>query len=36
MLVGQYTMLGGALNALGVAIDDDVAAWQASLGWSQR
>jgi alkylhydroperoxidase family enzyme len=36
MLVGQYTMLAGALNALGVAIDDDVAAWQASLGWSQR
>jgi alkylhydroperoxidase family enzyme len=36
MLVGQYMMLGGALNALGVAIDDDVAAWQAALGWSQR
>jgi alkylhydroperoxidase family enzyme len=36
MLVGQYTMLAGTLNALGVAIDDDVAAPQRSLGWSDR
>jgi 4-carboxymuconolactone decarboxylase len=36
MLVGQYSLLAGTLNALGVAIDDDVATWQASLGWSQR
>jgi 4-carboxymuconolactone decarboxylase len=36
MLVGQYTLLGGTLNALGVAIDDDVATAQRSLGWSER
>jgi 4-carboxymuconolactone decarboxylase len=36
MLVGQYSLLAGTLNALGVAIDDDVATSQASLGWSQR
>ena len=36
MLVGQYTMLAGTLNALRVAIDDDVTAAQRSLGWSVR
>jgi alkylhydroperoxidase family enzyme len=36
MLVGQYTMLAGTLNALGVAIDDDVAASPRSLGWGER
>jgi len=36
MLVGQYTMLAGTLNALGVDIDADVAAGQRSLGWSVR
>jgi alkylhydroperoxidase family enzyme len=35
MLVGQYSMLAGALNALGIAIDDDVATTQ-TIGWSQR
>jgi alkylhydroperoxidase family enzyme len=36
MLVGHYTMLAGTLNGLGVAIDDDVAAPERSLGWSGR
>jgi 4-carboxymuconolactone decarboxylase len=36
LLVGQYTMLAGTLNALGVDIDADVAATQRSLGWSVR
>jgi alkylhydroperoxidase family enzyme len=36
MLVGQYTMLAGTLNALGVAIDDAVAASSTSLGWGER
>ena len=36
MLVGQYTMLAGTLDALGVAIDDDVAASPRSLGWGER
>jgi 4-carboxymuconolactone decarboxylase len=36
MLVGQYTMLGGALNALGVAVDDGVAVSSTSLGWGER
>jgi alkylhydroperoxidase family enzyme len=36
MLVGQYTMLAGTLNALGVAIDDDVDASQRMLGWGER
>jgi 4-carboxymuconolactone decarboxylase len=35
MLVGQYTMLGGALNALGVAVDDG-AAMSTSMGWGER
>ena len=36
MLVGQYTLLAGALNALGVAVDEDVAASQAPIGWGQE
>jgi 4-carboxymuconolactone decarboxylase len=36
MLVGQYSMLAGVLNALGIAIDDDVATPRNSIGWSQR
>jgi 4-carboxymuconolactone decarboxylase len=36
MLVGQYTMLAGTLNTLGVAIDDDVAASSLVLGWGER
>jgi alkylhydroperoxidase family enzyme len=36
MLVGQYTMLAGTLNALRVAIDDDVDASQRMLGWGER
>ena len=36
MLVGQYTMLAGTLNALGVAIDNDVDASQRMLGWGER
>lgn len=36
MLVGQYSMLAGALKALGIAIDDDVATPRNSIGWSQR
>ncbi|PXX03270.1 carboxymuconolactone decarboxylase family protein [Mycolicibacterium moriokaense] len=36
MLVGQYTLLAGTLNALGVAMDEDVAAAQAPIGWSNK
>ena len=36
MLVGQYTMLAGTLNALRVAIDDGVDAPQRMLGWGER
>jgi 4-carboxymuconolactone decarboxylase len=36
MLVGQYTMLAGTLNALHVAIDDGVDASQRMLGWGER
>jgi 4-carboxymuconolactone decarboxylase len=36
MLVGQYTMLAGTLNALGVAVDGDVDASQRMLGWGER
>jgi alkylhydroperoxidase family enzyme len=36
MLVGQYTMLAGTLNALRVAIDDDVDASRRMLGWGER
>jgi 4-carboxymuconolactone decarboxylase len=36
MLVGQYMLLAGALNALGVAIDDDLPASQRSPGWRER
>jgi 4-carboxymuconolactone decarboxylase len=36
MLVGQYTMLAGTLNALRVAIDDDVEGSQRMLGWGER
>jgi alkylhydroperoxidase family enzyme len=36
MLVGQYTMLAGTLNALRVAIDDGVDTSQRMLGWGER
>ncbi len=36
MLVGQYTMLAGTLNALHVTIDDDVDTSQRMLGWGER
>jgi 4-carboxymuconolactone decarboxylase len=36
LLVGQYTMLAGALNSLRVAVDDDVEPSQAGLGWRLR
>jgi alkylhydroperoxidase family enzyme len=36
MLVGQYTMLAGTLSALGIAIDEDVAARQISTAGVKR